>query len=218
MLPGLLLNLKISLTTPESLRLGDQDRFRHLRNVVSRERIVLRSRYYTSRVLNLKNTKPNQWWNEIRKISRPEDIRSQLHINDIDGKSDIHVDITELINTALLEPMQACQLYLIYSLPPIDENSVVLKLHEYSVYSDLLRLNPRKASGPDEVPNCLLKEYSDFLAKPVCNNLNSSLDEQTLPASRKYATVTPLGKKKPVTGIAKHIRPISLTPALCKSS
>ena len=84
------------------------------------------------------------------------------------------------------------------------------------MYSALLTLNPRKASGPDEVPNWLLKEYSDFLAKPVCNILNSSFDEQALPASWKYANVTPLLKKKPVTVIAKHIRPISLTPALSK--
>ena len=50
--------------------------------------------------------------------TRPEDIRSQLHINDIDGKSDI--DITDLINTGLLEPMQGHQP--LDSLPPIDEN------------------------------------------------------------------------------------------------
>ena len=134
--------------------------------------------------------------------TRPEDIRSQLHINDIDRKSDI--DITDLINTALLEPMQGYQP--LDSLSPIDENSEVLKLDEYPIC---------KASGPDEVPNWLLKEYFDFLAKPVCNILNSSFDEQALPASWKYANVTPL-LKKPVTVIAKHIRPISLTPALCK--
>ena len=144
--------------------------------------------------------------------ARPENIRSQRPINDIDGKSD--VDITDLINTALLEPMQGYQR--LDSLPPIDENSEVLKLDEYSVYSALLTLNPRKASGPDEVPNWLLKEYFDFLAKPICNILNNSFDEQALPASWKYANVTPLLKKKPVTVIAKHIRPISLTPALSK--
>ena len=118
---------------------GDQDRFRHLRNLVNRERKVLRSRYYTSRVLNLKNIKLNQWWNEVKKTSRPADICSQLRINDIHGKSDVHVDITELINTALLEPMQAYQL--LHNLLPIDENSVVLKLHEHFVYSALLTLN-----------------------------------------------------------------------------
>ncbi|CAB4003563.1 Hypothetical predicted protein, partial [Paramuricea clavata] len=46
--------------------------------------------------------------------------------------------------------------------------------------------------------------------------LLSSFDEQALPASWKYANVTPLPKTKPVTIIAKHIRPISLTPTLSK--
>ena len=197
---------------------GDQDRFRQLRHVVNRERKVLRSRYYTSRVANLKNTKPSQWWNEVKKISGmvpaapTGNIRSQLHISGIDGMS--NKDITDLINTALLEPMQIYQP--LDCLPPIDENSEVLKLDAYSVYSALLTLNPRKASGPDEVPNWLLKDYADFLANPVCDILNSSFDEQALPASWKYANVTPLPKTKPVTIIAKHIRPISLTPTLSK--
>ena len=153
--------------------------------MVNRERKVLRSRYYTSRVANLKNTKPSQWWNEVKKISgmvpaaTTGNIRSQLHISGIDGMS--NKDITDLINTALLEPMQIYQP--LDCLPPIDENSEVLKLDAYSVYSALLTLNPRKASGPDEVPNWLLKDYADFLANPVCDILNSSFDEQALPAS-----------------------------------
>jgi hypothetical protein len=36
------------------------------------------------------------------------------------------------------------------SLPPIDENSEVLKLDVYSVYLALLTLNPRRVSGPCE--------------------------------------------------------------------
>ena len=102
-------------------------------------------------------------------------------------------------------------------LPPFDEKPEVLKLDVYSVYSRLLTLNPRKACGPDEVPNWLLKEYAEFLANPVCNILNSSFEEQALPASWKYANITPLSKTKPVSIIAKHIRPrISLTSALSK--
>ena len=101
-------------------------------------------------------------------------------------------------------------------LPPFDEKSEVLKLDVYSVYSRLLTLNPRKACGPDEVPNWLFKEYAEILANPVCNLLNSSFEEQALPASWKYANITPLSKTKPVSIIAKHIRPISLTSALSK--
>ena len=84
------------------------------------------------------------------------------------------------------------------------------------MYSRLLTLNPRKACGPDEVPNWLLNEYAEFLANPVCNILNSSFEEQALPASWKYANITPLSKTKPVSIITKHIRPISLTSALSK--
>jgi hypothetical protein len=102
------------------------------------------------------------------------------------------------------------------SLPPVDNDSEVLTLDESSVYSELVRLNPRKASGPDGVPNWLLKDYAEFLANPVCIILNGSFAEQYLPLLWKYANVTPLPKMKPVTVITKHIRPISLTPSLSK--
>ena len=54
------------------------------------------------------------------------------------------------------------------------------------------------------------------LLDPVCDILNASFTEQRLPRSWKDVNVTPLIKVKPVTTIAKHIRPISLTPALSK--
>ena len=126
---------------------GEQERFRQLRNVVNRERKVLRSRYYASRVANLMNVKPSQWWNEIKKLSGmipatpTEDIHAQLHVDGLDGKS--NKDIANLINTALLEPMQEYQS--LDSLPPVDNDSEVLTLDESSVHSALVRLNPRKA-------------------------------------------------------------------------
>ena len=70
--------------------------------------------------------------------------------------------------------------------------------------------------GPDGINNWLLRDYADFLSSPVCNILHSSFAEQQLPRSWKDADVAPLMKVKPVTTIAKHIQPISLTPALSK--
>lgn len=64
--------------------------------------------------------------------------------------------------------------------------------------------------------NWLLQDYADFLTSPVCDILNASFAEQKLPRSWKDADVTPLIKVNPVTTIAKHIRRISLTPALSK--
>lgn len=140
------------------------------------------------------------------------DICSDLQIDEIDGKSNKF--IADLINTALLNLMQNYQQ--LDRLDPVDDNSEVIELDVSSVFSALRRLNPRKASGPDGVPNWLLKEYADFLGEPVCTILNTSFAEQALPTSWKHADVTPMAKKKPVAIISKHIRPISLTPALSK--
>ena len=92
----------------------------------------------------------------------------------------------------------------------------VLQLNELDVYKVLASLNPRKASGPDGVSNWVLNEYAEILAQPVCSTLNSSFNEQQLPISWKTADIAPIIKSKPVTEICKHLRPISLTPALSK--
>ena len=80
----------------------------------------------------------------------------------------------------------------------------------------LASLNPRKASGPDGVSNWVLNEYAEILAQPVCSILNSSFNEQQLPISWKTADIVPIIKSKSVTEICKHLRPISLNPALSK--
>ncbi len=59
---------------------------------------------------NLKTTNPSRWWSEVKKIAGMtpatggDDIRSQLHLDAIENKSP--KEIADLINTALLEPMQ----------------------------------------------------------------------------------------------------------------
>ena len=77
------------------------------------------------------------------------------------------------------------------SFPPVDNDSEVLTLNESSVHSALVRLNLRKASGPDGVPNWrLLKDYAEFLANPVCVILNSSFAEQSLPLEVRQCNTT----------------------------
>ena len=131
-----------------------------------------------------------------------EDIRSHLQ------------DIANMINSALLQPMQDYTRLL--CLPPLVDDSELLIVSPSEVCNALLGLNPRKAGGPDGINNWLVRDYTDFLTSPVCDILNASFAEQKLPRSWMDADVTPLMKVKPVTTIAKHIRPISLTPALSK--
>ncbi|EDO37311.1 predicted protein, partial [Nematostella vectensis] len=80
----------------------------------------------------------------------------------------------------------------------------------------LSKLHPRKASGPDNVPSWLLKEFSDIMAKPITQILNASFKDQRLPPICKMADVPPLPKTKPVLDLRKDLRPISLTPCVSK--
>ena len=79
-----------------------------------------------------------------------------------------------------------------------------------------MKLNPNKASGSDGIPNWLMREYAEILAPPVPSVLNSSFAEQRLPPSWKQADVVPIPKLKSVSNVNKHLRPISLTPAISK--
>ena len=98
----------------------------------------------------------------------------------------------------------------------MEELDVIPEVSVERIYTHLSRLNKYKASGPDEVPNWLLKEYAEILAEPVADILNSSYKEQKLPSVWKLADVSPLPKVKRVTHPQKELRPISLTCSLSK--
>ena len=89
-----------------------------------------------------------------------EDIRSHLNLDGIEGKS--MNDVVNLINTALLEPMQDYSL--LESLPLVTEGSEVLRLCASEACSALL--NTRKASGLDSIPNWLLATTLTLLLIP----------------------------------------------------
>jgi len=70
-----------------------------------------------------------------------EDIRSHLHLDGIASHS--NRDIANIINSALLQPMQD---YMPLScLPPLADDSELLTISPSDVCNSLLELNPRKA-------------------------------------------------------------------------
>ena len=90
---------------------GDTERYRLLRNISNRERKLCCSKHYNNKVAKLRTTKLSQWWKEVKMIAGmapttgSDDIRSQLLLDGIADSSNL--DIANLINTALWEPMQA---------------------------------------------------------------------------------------------------------------
>ena len=53
----------------------------------------------------------------------------------------------------------------------------------------------RKATGPDNIPPWMVKNYAHLLASPVTAIFNSSLKEGKLPDLWKTATIVPVPKK-----------------------
>ena len=96
------------------------------------------------------------------------------------------------------------------------QSDTVITVTSNAVFQNLLKLNPKKAHGPDGIPSWLLKENVDLLTGPIAAILNCSYRECTLPPVWKKADVVRIPKEKPIPDINRQLRPISLTPILSK--
>ena len=76
-------------------------------------------------------------------------------------------------------------------------------------------LDPRKATGSDNLPTSLLKVSASQIAPAVCNLFNSILQTGVIPEAFKFATITPVYKAGDPAS-ASNYRPISLLPVLSK--
>ena len=70
--------------------------------------------------------------------------------------------------------------------------------------------------GPDDLPNWVLKKFSDILAAALTEVLNQSFRESKVPRIWKVADVPPVPKNTSIEDFNKELRPISLTNTLSK--
>ena len=66
-----------------------------------------------------------------------------------------------------------------------------------------------KASGPDRINNCILREMAQELSSPLCSLFNQSLSLGIVPDIWKEAHVCPIPKGGDKTAVSNY-RPISL--------
>ncbi|KAM4582719.1 uncharacterized protein V3H82_006706 [Fundulus diaphanus] len=91
----------------------------------------------------------------------------------------------------------------------------VLCLDAADVWKTLRRVNPRKAPGPENIPGRVLKECAGQLAGVLTDIFNTSLEQATVPACFKSASIIPVPKKPQVTCYNDY-RPVALTPIMMK--
>ena len=104
----------------------------------------------------------------------------------------------------------------VYSLPAfLPSSDEISTVEPYEVCRKLLTIQCHKATGPDGVPNRILKEFAHVLAEPITIIFNASLSSCIVPSMWKEANVTSIPKVQQPESEG-DTRPISLTPCISK--
>jgi len=117
----------------QALKNGNKESYSFYHNATNRERKLLPSKSFASKVDNLKSTKPSQWWNAVKQVARMVPCTSSdgLHL---EGELS-ELEITNKINSAFLAPTEIFQL--LEAVAPYKDDSYVFTM--WSLRSWLLR-------------------------------------------------------------------------------
>ena len=206
---------RLILQRQKAFTAGKMSLFKFLRNKVNRERKRCRKSYYKAKVQQLSDSKPHDWWREVKQLcglkTEQKNLRSILRINCDDNDQ----DLSNRINETFISIMNS------YSALPEDlcfpnDGDECIQVTVDSVTEKLRQIDKSKASGPDNLPAWLLKTYADILAPAITDVLNSSFLEGKVPSMWKIANIAPLPKAQDIEDFNKDLRPIALTPTLSK--
>ena len=97
----------------------------------------------------------------------------------------------------------------------ISSDHLIISLKEVEL--KLMSTNIKKATGPDNLLNWILRDLSFTIAPPICAIFNQSLRNCKLPTEWKQAKVTLIFNVHQPRSIQSDVRPISLTPTILRA-
>ena len=200
----------------------DHDIYKIHRNKFVSESRLAESKYYEKLsddlLINQSNSKA--WWNLVKESTKYSKASSS-HCTPLDNGGIFVYDSKEkanIFNRFFTETVQTEN----PSDPiPSNHNLIYYKkipgliIDEIQVYKLLENLDPKKATGSDNISNAILKRCSIGLAKPLCIIFNKSIQTGVFPTRWKLANVSPIFKQKGDIKKCNFYRPISL---LCCTS
>ena len=90
-----------------------------------------------------------------------------------------------------------------------------LSVSEEDVRRSLQRINPRKATGPDNIPGKVLRGCAYELTEVWTDIFNISLSQAVVPVCLKTSTIIPVPKSAAAKSM-NDFRPVALTPIIMK--
>ena len=85
----------------------------------------------------------------------------------------------------------------------------ISKVSVQFVYKELLKLNPHKSTGIDNIQSKFLKDGANEIKRIITHIINLSIDTNTVPDELKFAKVKPLFKKNSRLDVGNY-RPVSI--------
>lgn len=197
---------------------GNTSLYNYLRNKVNRLNRKLKSNYYKNTVEKLKASDSRNWWKEIKSITGTN-VRGGNELNGLANS------MCEGDNQSLANKVNGFFQSVSSDLPKLDRSLLPPKpdhvpdkyiIPVIEVEKQLMKLDTRKAPGPDNIPTWVLHDFPGYLAPPICCIFNTSIREGRLPSVWKKATTRPIPKVIPPKKIETDLRPISLTCVISK--
>ena len=200
----------------------DWKKWRLQRNLVTCMNRKYKEKQYTHQVKRLSESKLNPYkYHQIlkgmigRKRSLPLppliDQNDQIHQTDVDKANLLNDYFASQSKETLTERIPLCS---------PDRDIPVLReiiITEEEVFNQLKVLNVNKATGPDGIPNKILKMVAIFLKEPLAKLFNKSLADGKYPSSWKHANIISVFKNKGSASDVKSYRPISLLSSMSKN-
>ena len=193
--------------------------YQFYRNRVNHARKSLQRQYYSKKVNELSSIKPREWWKEVKQLLglKKTDNGLQGLANSVaDGDSHRLVDMVSAFFQFVTTDYWAVKPEAHFSIGADYNMPDKYMISTSQVEKQMCTIKTSKASGPDDIPNWILKEFVECLSGPVCALFNSSLHQGHVLQVWKSAIICPLTKVPSPSAIEKHLRPISLTPTLSK--
>ena len=134
---------------------------------------------------DLQQNKPRDWWREVKQLSGPAatgrpDLRSIMKNED----NHTNQEFVNKINKAFISFMNDNMPILDDVFVPIGDDKPIIVMTE-SMAQNSRQITIAKTSGPDYLPNWVLKEYVDILAPAVTDIIDNSFQECKVPKWRK---------------------------------
>ena len=164
--------------------------------------------FYSNFVKDLKITNPSKWYSMAKRLGAEQSSGGDLTVECLAGMSNQQSaeKVAEFFS-------QVSQEYLpldVSKLPAYLPAQQPMQVSESDVAMRLLKLKMRKSTQPIDLPSKLRKQFSNELARPLTDIINSCLKNYQYPKLWKHEWVVP-AKKVNNPKLLKELRKISLT-------